>query len=389
MLLKTIYRYYENTPSKGTIPLPKYDDYIIMLSNRKIQLTDRLNKGYITEIDGARLIKHILGLIEHGILRNYISDLDKLLNYFIPNKDLFDGIFDTVRTNKKYHALFCSPSNIFNPDEFILPISKFNYINELPLDKPWSYWTNEKPVRIISHDSNEYTLDIVNGIKFNIDPPYFITIGIDTIVLTFMYHKYIEANPDEEFPLQTFIYRYVTIPLLNDLQDIWLRNQISHIVDVVSSGEYDRLDELYDSVKIFSDYNYIGSNYRSVLKEITEPIKKLQRGNFNVRSILDSMYLSNPTISLFQNIQILHNECRLPELRQYEVSSYLKNMDTVKLLLKLFMLNRNSSETKNLLIRINRDIDRFHRNKFWQNSKENIIRDLIKEDIEEMKETIS
>jgi hypothetical protein len=214
-------------------------------------------------------------------------------------------------------------------------------------------------------------------------------IGIDTIVLTFMYHKYIEANPKELFPLQTFIYNYVIIPLLNDLQDIWLRNQISHIVDMVSSGNYDRINELSDKVKNFSDYNYIGSNYKGMIKEITDSIQKLQKGNFNVRSILDSMYLSNPTVSLFQHIEMLHKEWRLPELRQYEVSTYLKDMYVVKLLLKLFMLNKDSSESKNLMIRINRDIDRFHRNKFWQNSKQPIVKEIIKDDLEEIKKLIN
>jgi hypothetical protein len=86
---------------------------------------------------------------------------------------------------------------------------------------------------------------------------------------------------------------------------------------------------------------------------------------------------------------MLHKEWRLPELRQYEVSTYLKDMYVVKLLLKLFMLNKDSSESKNLMIRINRDIDRFHRNKFWQNSKQPIVKEIIKDDLEEIKKLIN
>jgi hypothetical protein len=389
MLLETIYRYYENVASKGSTPLSKFEYYIMSLTNKKLQLIDRLEKNFITEIPGARLIKHILGLVEQNILNTYITDIDKLINYFLPNKDLFDGIYDTIRTNKTYHRLFCSPNNVFDPEEFILPISKANYIDELPLDKPWAYWQNEKAVRVINHDSNEYTLDIKNGLRFYIDPPFFIIIGIDSIVLTFMYHKYLEANKEEEFPLQTFIYKFVLIPLLNDLQDIWIRNQINQIIDIVKSGEYEKIDTLSDNVRNFSDYNYIGSNYKGVIKELTEPIKKLQQGNFNVKSVLESLHLSNPIVSLYDHMTTVYNECRLPELKQYEASMYLRDMLDVKLLLKLFLLNDSSSETKNLLIRIRRDLARFKRTKFWQNTKYDLIREIIREDLDQLEELIN
>lgn len=383
MLLESVYNHFRSHSAVGSITLNKYELYVMNLNNRKKLRQDRLTKNTFIETNGIRLLKHILSLIDFNILDAMSIDIERLSNYFEPQKRVFDELFDPIHTGKTFENMFVSSDNIYETKEYLVPIDSTNRLKQLPLDEDWNFWSSLRPLKILSCDTDEYTIDLRTGyIRYRDIPPFFMVIGIDSILLSFMYYKYRLAHPDINYPMQRFLYEHVFLNLMDDLQDIWLLNLMTDIVKNIA--EKNESVSVLKYSKSSDEYRYLGSNLLRVLTELEQQFAKVQNGQVNVYGVLNSLYLSDPSKNLLDIIMDYLKNYYISDMRQYFSYVYLKDWTLITLIIEMYLLNKDSTDSKNVIKRINREIKKYRRSKLWENEKDTLVRDTIEEHINDI-----
>jgi hypothetical protein len=272
------------------------------------------------------------------------------------------NIFDANSTGNIYRNTF-SKSDLFRITEFILPVESTNYIKTLPLDKDWSHWDNLRPLRLIDHNSNEFTLNVIKDrVRFKTNPPSYAVFTIDPILLGFMYFKYLkEHNFEPPYSPQLYLHRYVTIGLMDDMQDLWLRNELLYLFTIDDFKDFD----IYRGMKASNDglYNYVGLQYTSAMKNVWEEIQKIKDGRSRPEKFLGSLELVSGSVA--EICKNLMDEVHIPYLRQYTWQRYVRDRRWVELIIKAFMINpdyHNTIRLKRILFIKGQVVER---TRFW------------------------
>ena len=201
-------------------------------------------------------------------------------------KHQLDEIFDRVSRGRGYHNLFVKSNNV---EEFVLPIEDINTIVNLPLDSnDWEVWKKVRPVRLWDHDSEEFTINLLNDqLHFSRGfEPTSVLVLIDVVALCIKYYIWLTYQRDKEpakelaeyIPQQLFIHKYVMCDLIWDNSNIWLLNQINKSLTIDPS----RASQMFDSNMLKVDSQWVG-----LVLIVVKDFRILQTYSMKVRKIYD------------------------------------------------------------------------------------------------------
>ena len=163
----------------------------LFLKSQATFIRERYNRLYVAqghESKAVRLLRYILQNVDMDFMSRQTSNYDRYLHHLRYIKHSLDDIFDRVARGRGYHNFFVKSDKV---EEFILPIEDINTIVNLPLDtNDWEVWKKVRPVRLWDHDSEEFTINLLNDqLHFtrNFEPTE-VLILIDVIALTMKYY---------------------------------------------------------------------------------------------------------------------------------------------------------------------------------------------------------
>jgi len=369
----------------GSNVFNKYNNYLLTISVKKDELMVRHEMADGYEHEGIGLLKHILSVVDIDYLKRINNDYERY-TFYLKNihKDL-SNIFDTVATNKTYKNTFIQRKG-FGTTEYIIPTERMNYIKDLPMGEEWDQWIDIKPIRLLDHNSNEYTLNVLQDrVSFKALQPSYAIISIDPIALAFMYYKFLDAH-DFSSPMSTqvFLHRYVISKFMDDLQDIWLRNQFLSLFDIENEQEISKLN--INTIVFNNMYGFVGHQYKDAMISIYRVMDDVRQRKRRPETLIKSLILSRSSISDYMSD--IYTKAHIPPLRQYMWQVYLKDMRWVEFILKTYMLQPDYVNTRNMIKKLRIETEKLVRTRFWTNIRHILTRNIVEEHFNEMYELI-
>ena len=355
----------------------KWIEYVESLTTQLNYIKGRYLNGEGYESKGVQLLRGILSFVEIHYLDKYNNDFERYIKYlrFIQN-DLVN-IFDPVSIGKIKTNCFIAKTH-YDVDEYIIPVKAVNVFDKYPFDKKWiNNWERVKTVRLIDHDSDEYTLFMNNDqVRFKKTPPTLAMITIDPAMLGLQYYNYIKYCPDKIKGQREFIHHYVLDSFFEDLLNIWLIKQINNVTmmddrDIVSLN---RNDIIVDNM-----YGFVGSRYEEAMTALYNEFRNVRSGATRPEMIINSRLLMDNSILDRANVFI--NTLDIDNQRQYLFLEYLRDKKLVDLITNIFLLNPEYSECKNLINKLSYQYNRLNNMRVWNNINDPIARMLIESSI--------
>ena len=345
------------------------------------------------ETMGMQLLRYIINFVDYNwMTKNYNNDYDRYTYYVRFIKEDLENIFDQVSTGRSFYNYFVN-NNLGKVDEYILPCEDINTILNLPMNKSWEEWEKVRPVRLMDHGSSEFTVNMFNDrFKFSKISPEYAIITIDVIALIFKYYKYLTIAPENDpnnnaygKSDRRFIHSYVIIPMLKDLIDCFLINQI----DIVSKSTKEEIEQRTSLSLVYDiQFGFIGSRYQEACRYLHKEIMRLTASDVN-----PTLFLSGPLLmdnkSIVDRIEYTVDNLYIPNLRQYEYYLYLRDRKILSLVTNLYKLTGDSFMFKNYSRKLKYKILKTIRNKCWLSIKNYRIREQVQSELYDTYETLS
>lgn len=351
--------------------LPRLHKYIKTINTRRKLVAERYAESEGLESNSIQLFKQIIGDSDIDSLIKMTNDSDRYINTLQYTAEGLDNLFDQTATGKTYGNMFVKyPAHKCR--EYLVPIRRLDYLSELPLEQDWVFWQDVRSVRLLDIDSYELSFNTyTDQIIFKYDLPSRAVIGIDTITMVLQYVKYCLTfnNTEEKLPLQLYLHRYILSGILNDLENLWLRNLY---LNFVSTGNFSEKDNI---VSDNTFYGFIGSEYDQAILEIRNLFRNCANNNITAPVVLSSLYLSDKSVVSY--LKDILNRATINNSRQYHWLEFLRDLNWLKLIYKTYQLQNNTVYFKNLTKALRRDLPILMNSRFWNNCHDNDTRDFI------------
>lgn len=291
-MLNTISQYLRFTPGRLT---PRYTQYLF---NMQPFITKHLTRFLAypgSNSQGIRLLNHVINLIDWNWCSRQ-TDIDIYSNYLQSEKKNLEGLFSRVITGRNYANVFIT-KHLGKVPEYLIPVEDVMTLSRLPFNSSWIEWSKVRPVKLVYHDSDEYTLDIITDqIRFRESVPTFAVFTIDVIALVLMYLSWLreqkdkEPLPEDELFTSYFLHKYVISGLYYDLVDVWLLNQVKSVI----SGE--NVSDRYNDIERMQQYTFIGSRYVEAFEALELRVRQLRDKAITADSLMNSDLMYTNTI---------------------------------------------------------------------------------------------
>lgn len=121
----------------------------------------RLYKSEGYESHAVRLLRYIINNADFDLLERQGNNFDRYMYHLRFIKASLDNIFDRISRGRGYRNIFFKSER--KTEEFILPVEDLNTLVHLPLDtEDWETWKKVRPVRLWDHNSDEFTVNLLN-----------------------------------------------------------------------------------------------------------------------------------------------------------------------------------------------------------------------------------
>ena len=364
-MIGTILPYLQTSESRAVRLYTQFKEEQMRIVYRQYR---RIFKSLGHESYGVRLLRYILQFVDHKYLDSRANNYQRYTDHLrLIRRDLMN-IFDRVRYGRGYYNFFFE-KNDYATEEFILPVEDVNTIVNLPLDSDrWSDWRHVHPVRIWSHDSDELSMNLLNGrVHFSTLPPTRAVILLDVIGLVFKYYiwnKYERMNEPaknlaDEVPQQLFLNKYVICDLHWDLLDVWLIRNLRRVMQCESREE---VEEQFSSQELQMDsvYGRIGVSSR---KGYVDLWKTMTVSTVIPAVILNSLLLSRG--SPYHRLNELENKLMMPRNSAYNYLKWIRDKDTLEWIVALFNRRPTLPATVSLKRKLSAKMDRLIRERPW------------------------
>ena len=345
--------------------IPVWDQYLDDLTILRNELHRRYMLNYGADSRCLRILSMMAGETDINYLVKQKNDYDRYINYFFPSQQIWNDVFRPTKNGRAYKKVFYK-KGIYAPNEYLCPCDDVDHLKILPMNKPWEYWKHVKPVHIWYHDSNEYTLNMLeNKIAFKHSIPTYSVVFIDSISLAFKYYKYITSDiPEEgEKSLHNFVHRHVLSLLFQDLQDVWITNQVLNSIEMVKDPENEELMENIVNEKVDIRYGFRGTRFKEAIDRLTSRIYLIKQGNNRPQNFLSSKIYPSGSIIDKINYSLIYLD--MPHLRQYEYVSFLRDWKYFTILYELNKLNLSNPMYRNLCQELRIYVRRYKNSRFW------------------------
>ena len=286
--------------------LPNWDKAVMTITLRtEIMKTRFLGTGFFYN-NGMNMLKQILMTVVDNDMMELKSDFQRYVQKVDPIVPSFRVMYDPVYNARVSKNLFTYDPRI---TEIIMNVSMEKPLTDLPMDRPWDYWKDLCPIRVIYHDSRELVSNIYRfAVDFHHDTPSCVIYSLDLNMLIMMYAKYLDYSKSIGFigTVEDFLQSHVLIKWFDDLRRIWLTNILKDIVtDKFDQNKYSS-DEFVAPLTMLktmsADMYRLMDDARHKAISIGDFCKTKWFGDYSLKYWLDEL-----------NMNI-----RVPSLRQYK-----------------------------------------------------------------------
>lgn len=349
----------------------------------------RLYNALGHETKGMSLLRYILSFVDMDYMFSQANNYDRYLYHARYIKKNLDNIYDRVQRGRGYFNMFFS-KEFATTEEFIMPIDDVNTIINLPLDtEDWNVWKYVKPVRLLSHDSLEFTTNLMNDtLHYGTITPTYAVISIDTIGLIFKYFSWYrharQTETAEELvnsvPQQYFLHKYVLCDLIWDSSDIWLINILSAMQGYLKEHDMSEFTKQYDTRSLQFDMHWgrIALNATEGFRTIGTLISESKK-TFRPEGLLTSKVLFSGSIN--NRIRMITDRLQLPLYRPYEYLRWIRDKELFKLVIGIFQNRPELPTTTRLVYNVRKDMDRLIARRPWTNCQNVMLKDTIEDEI--------
>ena len=366
--------------------IPPYQQF---LRNEASFIRDQYKRLYLGqghESPGIKLLRYILSFVDLDYLDTCANNYERYRYHLRFIREDLTNTFDRAERGRGYHNLFFRRSR-FVTEEFVVPVEDLNTVVNLPLyTEDWSTWKKVKPVRLWSHDSNEFTIKLLHDqMQYSFLAPSYAVVLLDVVALVFKYYIWYKhqrhQEPAEELvesiPQQYFLHKYVMCDWVWDAADSWLLNMLTKIIT-----QPDTLDEFRaDALQIESQYGWIAANSYEGFRSIAQLCDKV-KGNLRPEAFLSSKLLYSG--SIHQRIRIAEEQLNLPQLRQYDWLRWLRDRELFLTYIQVWQLRPELPTTKSLLRVVDRQMQRLLRRRPWNNCNNVFLKHELEADLEQV-----
>lgn len=364
--------------------IPQWESYIKDLQYQKNELKRRFLLNHGADTRAMRLLADMIGRLDFDYLSKQRNDIERFMYYFDIVGKQWDEIFRPGRTGRAYRHVFYR-KQLFASNEYICSTEDIDYLKLLPLDRPWEEWKKVQPVHIWYHDSNEYTLNLLDdtvGFKYVI--PNYAIIFIDSISLAFKYYKYSVSDipEEEEKTRHNFLHRHVFSFLFEDLQNIWLFNQILGCAEIINGELDDSIIKKTYSPESDRQYGYKSARYELSMQRLIEKFQLIKDGNLYPSHLLSSNLLT--TGSILEKINYGFTYLDPTHIKQYEYTRILRDLPFLKLIYMLYKWRIDSVQYNSIRLSMEKLLRRYLQSKPWSTIADPVMRTVIEEEIKKM-----
>lgn len=355
--------------------IPTWTQYLTSLNIQKEQLRTRFLNSYGMEARGFQILRQMLDPVAEDIeyLTKQPHDYARYINYFLPTRANADRIFRPVDSGRVYRKVFYK-KGLFATNEYICPVDDVDHLATLPLGQSWEAWKSVQPVHLWYHDSQEYTLNVLTGqVLFKYTNPSYSVIFIDSIALKYKFYKYMTSDVEGESAktMHTFIQKHVFPFFFDDLQTIWVLNQILLCCDIEDTSR-DTDDIMSDIQASDRQYGYIGGRHHEAVEDLLHALDDVRHGHIRVNSLMSAHLL--PTGSIFDRIDYSLKHLDIIHLQQYNYMRILRDMSLFDLIVKMHMWRPDTEIFKSLARQMRYELNRLKINKPWSKINDTAIR---------------
>lgn len=324
----------------------------------------RIYKSLGHETRGVSLLRYILQFMDMDYMKRQANNYDRYLYHVRFIKKSLEETFDRVRRGAGYSNMFFNKSD-FSTSEYIVPAEDINTITNLPLEtNGWASWRKVRPLRLIAHDSNEYTINFLNDrFTYSDLPPSYAVLMLDVVALVFKYWSWYHtqrANEEaqdlaQDAPHQLFLHKYVLCDLIWDNADVWLLNTLANIQSAIADGSYDPAMIQHESLQTEQQYGRIHLGATAGFEYLVKLFQGMSQ-TYRPEGILNTRVLFSGTIS--NRINELLNRWDMPILEQYDYLRWLRDRQLIAFFINSFKAKKDYPPTKRLLYYFTKDFRR-------------------------------
>ena len=382
-MINTIKRFVRDVEARS---IPPYQQFLraqkTFISNRYTRFLGALGH----ESPGIKLLRFILSFVDYEYLDKQVNNYDRYSYHLRFIRRDLENIFDRLSRGRGFKYLFFKKSSFYT-EEFLMPVEDVNTIVNLPLDtEDWRIWRRIRPLYLWYHNSNEFTVNIINdNVKFKLLPPSYAVELLDVVALTFKYFMWMKHqrwNEEAEelarwAPQQLFLHKYVFTPWVWDLGDIWLLNTLSFILDIDDIGDLDQLSS--STLQVEQQYGWIAAQSRQGFEYLWRMTHDLKR-NLRPEALLSSKLLFSGSIN--DRIRLVDSRLTLPIQRQYEYLRWIRDKELLRMFVRTFMARPELPTTKRLLVNVKRDFNRMLKRSPWNVCQSTTLKNHIRGEME-------
>lgn len=368
--------------------VPAWNQYVKNIETFKLPLMKRYLLANDYETSGIALLRYILSCVDWNYMRHCHSDYDRYLYHLRYIRDDLENTFDHTTTGFKFRNLFTS-KHLGTVQEFIIPVEDTTIVKTLPFDKGWEHWVHIKPVRYLTHDSPELTLNVEQDrVRFYRTPPTYVIISIDVIALALKYWKYMSDAPiDPEFvgkDQRRFLHKYVLFGFIDDLIDTFLIQHIKKVSEIQDEDELNTFNVKHSSTQM---YGYVGARYNEASRTLYRELQKVKSGATRANMIFSSPLLGNKK-TIVDRVNTIINKLDVPRLRQYQFYRYLRDKDLFNIMINIFKFRDMDPLYQRIQRSVKPKLLKLLREKIWLYIKDPVVRLQIQDELETLNEKI-
>jgi hypothetical protein len=342
---------------------PAWNNLITVLTTKTKSLQQRqlLAPGKDTPI--IELCRYLLSQVDYTYLFKLTNDLDRYGRYFTYVRKEWESIYSILSTGRSNKDLIVK--NAYN---LIIPSKCINPIRDMPMDQGYEYWKMMRPLKILMHTSDEYTIDLIDDhLRFKKDIPDGIIGCLDPIMLAYMYFHWLKSTDQnyQQVDNRTWIHRNVWLPIQNDLLDIWLMKVISVITNAVMDKNEDSLHNTLKNITGLMESALAPTNQMHVsCINLLAGLSDIRSFRITANSFISSNILVNK--SLYGYVKLLMTLYDVDIGRQFWSFRYLRDHAIFNIIYDIFRLYRDKPTYQAVLIRLGLYLNNIYRAKVWE-----------------------
>ena len=337
-------------PSQPVRQIKAWQYFIATMSARIRLYRNRFISSAYIDTKLTRFLEALLDKIPVSYINNGFSDFEKYLDLAGYLNGDVTNLFDPELAVRHIERTFCKEPT----KEIIVSVEHREPLTDLPLDKPFRYWREIRPVRVIHYPS----LELFNSfdsyqLSFEKVPEYFVA-TVDPMAMAFMYARYVQYLEDENEQLlakKAFIKYFLLPGIFDDAMRIWITN----ILISMCSADFDPRQ-----ISIGPVFSISSSNVEKAIRNINEVYASNNVHNTPIGSLLSFEWFGS--YSLIDVMNEIDQTCSVPERTDHYHLDFIISVPYVLLLAKYFHMI-GKSQLKNEFKLFRKYVSRMERRK--------------------------